>query len=406
MSTQPSEMGCDPSNRPLKGIKVVDFSGLLPGPFATAILSDLGAEVTRIEAPKRPDLVRHLPPLSGGQSTAHLSLNRGKRSVALNLKHPKGVALARQLIEGADVLVEQFRPGVMTRLGLGYEALSELNPRLIYCSITGYGQSGPLAQKAGHDINYLALSGLASYGGAPQGPSLSATQVADIAGGAQPAVISILAALLGRHQTGQGRHLDSSISDHRLALNALTLSGASLTGDAPRPRAELLNGGTIYDYYETSDGRHLAVGALEPQFALRFFTLLERPEWLSEHLKPPPEQTDLKRELQALFKSAPLEHWVALFAEEDCCVSPVLSLTEALEHPHILARGILRHHPSPDGPVAVLHAPLGFPLPEGSGEGDELSLGPELGAHSAEVLSALGLDERALELLRAEGVTL
>ena len=205
MSHQLSEMKTDADSSPLKGLKVIDLSGLLPGPFATAILADLGAQVTRIEAPRRPDLTRHLPPMSGDQSAAHLSLNRGKRSVALNLKHPKGVALARQLIEGADVLVEQFRPGVMDRLGLGYEALSTLNPRLIYCSITGYGQTGPLSHRAGHDINYLALSGLASYGGSPAGPSLSATQVADIAGGSQPAVIAILAALLGRAQHGRGR---------------------------------------------------------------------------------------------------------------------------------------------------------------------------------------------------------
>lgn len=398
-------LNADPEPLPLSGLKVVDFSGLLPGPFATAILADLGAEVTKVEAPKRPDLVRHLPPLSGGQSAAHLSLNRGKRSVALNLKHPKGVDLARRLIAESDVLVEQFRPGVMARLGLGYEALAEAYPSLIYCSITGYGQTGPLAQRAGHDINYLALSGLASYGGAPQGPSLSAAQVADIAGGSQPAVIAILAALLGRAQHGRGRHLDISISDGALALNALTLSGAQLTATDPSPRGELLNGGTLYDYYETADGRHLAVGALEPQFATRLLTRLGHPEWLAELLKPPAEQGALKSSLQALFKREPLSHWLELLRDEDCCVDPVLSLTEAIEHPHYLARGLLEHYPTQGGPMAVMHAPLGFPRPEidlAQGTG----LGPELNAQGADILKALGVDEPELEALRAEGVTL
>jgi len=405
MSHQLSEMKTDADSSPLKGLKVIDLSGLLPGAFATAILADLGAQVTRIEAPRRPDLTRHLPPMSGDQSAAHLSLNRGKRSVALNLKHPKGVALARQLIEGADVLVEQFRPGVMDRLGLGYEALSTLNPRLIYCSITGYGQTGPLSHRAGHDINYLALSGLASYGGSPAGPSLSATQVADIAGGSQPAVIAILAALLGRAQHGRGRHLDISISDGALALNALTLSGAQLTGVAPTPRGELLNGGTLYDYYETADGRHLAIGALEPQFATRLLTRLGHPEWLGELLKPPAEQAELKRSLQAMFKREPLSHWLALFEGEDCCVDPVLSLTEAVEHPHYQARGLFTHYPTQGGPMAVMHAPLGFPQPE-IDVAQSTGLGPELNAQGAELLRALGVDERELEVLRAEGVTL
>jgi len=388
-----------PDPPPLNGCRVLDFSGLLPGPFATAILADLGAEVTRIEAPSRPDLTRHLPPLVDGLSAAHLSLNRGKRSVAINLKHPKGVALALELVKGVDVLVEQFRPGVMERLGLGYEALSALNPRLIYCSITGYGQRGPLAHRAGHDINYLALSGLASYGGAPSGPRLSGAQVADIAGGSQPAVIGILAALLGRAQTGRGRHLDVSISDGALALNALTLSATSLTGDSPAPRAELLNGGSWYDYYETADGRHLAVGALEPQFAAKLFELIERPELLSELAKPPGQQRALKDALCQVFKQEPLSHWVALLGAEDCCVDPVLSLKEALEHPHFEARGLIERRALPTGQeLAIMPSPLAQRAQE------PRPLGAQLGAHSDQVLEELGLSAAEREALRAEGV--
>lgn len=384
---------------PLSGLQIIDFSGLLPGPFATAILSDLGAQVIRVEAPKRPDLVRHIPPLNGPDSTAHLSLNRGKRCITLDLKHPKGIELARQLILQADVLVEQFRPGVMTRLGLGYEDISALHPSLIYCSITGYGQTGPLAQRAGHDINYLALSGLASYGGSAQGPSLSATQVADIAGGSQPAVIAILAALLGRAKHGRGKHLDISISDGALALNALTLSASHLTGIDPQACQGLLNGGSLYDYYQTADDRYLAVGALEPQFASRLFSKLGHPEWLSELLKSPTEQTKLKHALQSLFRQETLSYWLALFADEDCCVDPVLTLTEALEHPHYQARSLLQYYPTLQGPMAVLHAPLGFPIPTLSPQ-----LGAELGTHSNEILKELGLEDHEIDTLRSEHV--
>lgn len=393
---------------PLSGVKVIDFSTLLPGPYATTMLVDLGAEVTRIESPKHPDFIRALPPYINGQSVTHLGLNRGKRSVAIDLKRPEGVKLARELIACADILVEQFRPGVMARLGLDYESLSERSPQIIYCSITGYGQSGPLAQRAGHDINYLALSGVSSYSGRfGEGPRLAGTQVADIAGGSQPAVIAILAALYERMRSGRGRWLDISMSDGTLALNALTASAAAHHQESPTLGGEVLNSGTLYDYYSTSDGRFLAVGSLEPKFAARFFEVIGHPEWLSEALTPPATQRALKSKVQALISERSLDEWRERFESVDCCVEPVLTLCEALNHPHVQARGLVKSAKSEDGTeVAYIVTPVSLSFSHNHDQDQErpMSLGQRLGSDCDEVLSELGLSASEIDRLRTIGV--
>jgi crotonobetainyl-CoA:carnitine CoA-transferase CaiB-like acyl-CoA transferase len=199
---------------PLASLKVLDFSTLLPGPFASLLLADMGAEVLRIESPTRPDLLRNLPPHDHGMSTGHAYLNRNKRSLALDLKQPQAVEVVKRLVAEYDIVLEQFRPGVMDRLGIGYDALKAINPRLIYVAITGYGQTGPLRERAGHDINYLALSGVASYTGRQgDGPLPLGVQVADVAGGSLHGVIGLLAAVVARQQTGQGQYVDVSMTD-------------------------------------------------------------------------------------------------------------------------------------------------------------------------------------------------
>ena len=379
---------------PLTGLKVLDFSTLLPGPFASQLLADMGARVTRIESPSRPDLLRQLSPRVGGESAAHLTINRNKRSLALDLKAPKAIEVVRRLVAEHDILLEQFRPGVMARLGLDYPSLKECNPGLIYCSLTGYGQSGPLAHRAGHDINYLALSGLASYSGRTE-PVLGGTQVADLAGGSQQAVIAILAALFERQSSGLGRHLDIAMAEGALALNAMASAAVGCGALAPRPGSEVLNGGGVYDYYATAEGRHLAVGALEPQFALAFFRAIDRPQWAARSLAPPGQQSELKGEIAAVIAGQTLAHWCEVFESQDCCVEPVLNLDEAMAHPQFVERGMIRWVDHQGQSVTQLACPLNRQGP--------IRPGAALGEHSEAVLKELGYGEAEIAELKASG---
>ena len=269
---------------PLQGLKILDFTTLLPGPYATMMLADMGAEVLRVVSGTRLDLTTLLPPFIGSENISAILayLGRGKKAMTLNLKDPRAVKIVHQLLDQYDIVIEQFRPGVMGKFGLDYENLKEVNPALIYCSLTGYGQNGPLAQRAGHDINYLARSGLMAYSGLKdRGPVLTGMQIADVAAGSYNAVIGILAALVHRQRTGEGQYLDVAMTDGVMAFNAMV--GAAFLADDQEPEREghLLNGGSLYDFYETSDGRHLSFGGLEPQFFAAFCRAIDRPDLIS-----------------------------------------------------------------------------------------------------------------------------
>ncbi len=316
----------------LKGLKVLDFSTLLPGPFATLYLADLGAEVIHIESPTRPDLIRLLPPYANGQATAHSYLNRNKQSIALDLKDAQSIQLIKQKINEYDIVVEQFRPGVMERLGLDYATLSALNPRLIYCSITGYGQTGTYKDKAGHDINYLALSGIAGHSGRQQdGPPALGIQVADVAGGSLHAVIGILAAVVEREHSGLGQYIDISMTDCVATLNNMA-AAATLAGKTRQfPEQSHLNGGSFYDYYQTQDGRYLSIGSLEPQFMTGLAQILDLPLLAEKGASfDLADQQSVKQALREKIKSRTFAEWKMLFAQQDVCVEPVLDLDEAL----------------------------------------------------------------------------
>ena len=319
----------------LKGLKVLDFSTLLPGPFATLYLADLGAEVTHVESPTRPDLIRLLPPYANGQATAHSYLNRNKKSIALDLKDSANIALLKSKITEFDIVLEQFRPGVMQRLGLDYETLAKLHPRLIYCSITGYGQTGLYKDKAGHDINYLALSGIMGHSGRQDsGPPPLGIQIADVAGGSLHAVIAILTAVIERGRSGQGQYIDISMTDCVATLNSMA-AAASLAGNtAQQAEKEYLNGGTFYDYYQTQDGRYLSIGSLEPQFMTALAQILELPVLLEKGTSfDPADRDEVKAALKAKIKLKDWAEWSVLFAGQDVCVEPVLNLEEALRSP-------------------------------------------------------------------------
>lgn len=338
---------------PLASLKILDFTSLLPGPFATMMLADLGAEVVRVESPSRPDVVRLLPPYDGDTSTWHSVLNRNKRSLALDLKQPGAAGVVKHLIgqAGYDIVIEQFRPGVMDRLGIGYETLKELNPSLIYCAITGYGQTGPYRDRAGHDINYLALSGMLTYSGRKRsGPPPLGIQMADIGAGSFGALVGLLAAVIYRHSTGEGQYVDISMFDLMVAWQSHAISNSLVAGETPQPEEMPLNGGRTYDYYQTQDGRWLSVAGLEPKFWEGFCAAIGHPELFQSGLSlDPADQAQVKGEIAGVIANRPLAEWVEIFSSQDVCVEPVLTVPEMLAHPHTIARELVIEVPKSDG---------------------------------------------------------
>lgn len=325
----------------LSGLKVLDFSTLLPGPFASLYLADMGAEVIHIESATRPDLIRLFPPYANGQATSHSYLNRNKQSITLDLKSPESIQLIHEKIAEFDIVLEQFRPGVMQRFGLDYANLAKINPRLIYCSITGYGQTGDYQQRAGHDINYLALSGIAGHSGRQAGgPPPLGIQVADVAGGSLHALVAILSAVIERQRSGLGQYIDISMTDCAATLNNMAAS-AVLAGQVPQyAEQSYLNGGTYYDYYETADGRYLSVGSLEPQFMQGLAQILNLPILLEKGASLDPQvRLQVKHAIQDKIKTQSFATWQQVFAQHDVCVEPVFTLDEALHSPLAQQRG-------------------------------------------------------------------
>jgi crotonobetainyl-CoA:carnitine CoA-transferase CaiB-like acyl-CoA transferase len=390
----------------LSGVKILDFTYLLPGPFATMILSDLGAEVLRVESHTRIDMARLAPPFVDKEcrvSCMHAYLNRNKKSMALDLKFPESVEIIRRLIaeKGYDVLVEQFRPGAMDRLGLSYESLSNMNPGLIYCSITGYGQDGPLKNRAGHDINYLSLSGVMSYSGTQEkGPCLMGIQVADVGSGSNNTAIGILAAVVHRLRTGEGQRIDVSMTDGMFPYHVVSGIGALVGEACPCYESELLNGGSLYGFYETRDGRYLSFGGLEPQFLTAFLQALGLSRYI-ERLLEPGLTDELRQQVTQTIRTETLEHWVQVFREVDACVEPVLTVAEAAAHEHAVARNIVVEVPGPEGkPIRQIAFPIRF-----SGYTPEYrSAGPELGKDTADILRSLGHSDRDIADMKSKGI--
>jgi len=346
----------------LSSLKILDFTTLLPGPYATMLLADLGADVLRVVSTTRPDMVDFIPPLLSSNppfSAFSAQLGRNKRVLPLDLRHPRAIAVVHRLLEFYDIIVEQFRPGVMARLQLDYERLAAIKPQLIYCSLTGYGQTGGLSKRAGHDINFLARSGVASYGSGSR-PFLPGIQIADLAGGAQNVAIGILAAALHRLTSGEGQYIDVSMNDGLLALNACLAAGLLAGGEEPCHSSTFLNGGSLYDFYETKDGRHLSVAPLEAQFFDNFCDIIGKQEWKEEGFFGG-ESARRKQELQGIFLTKTLSEWMDLFSKQDTCVEPVLSLSEALSGEVVQERGMVIEMPlAGGGSIKQLANPLKF----------------------------------------------
>lgn len=390
-------------NGPLASLKILDFSTLLPGPFASLLLADMGAQVLRVESPTRMDLVRVLPPHVDGTSASHAYLNRNKRCIALDLKQAEAVEVVKQLVQEYDIVLEQFRPGVMDKLGVGYEALKAINPKLIYVSITGYGQTGPLRDRAGHDINYLALAGVASYTGRREsGPLPLGVQLADIGGGSLHGVMGLLAAVIHRQQTGEGQQVDVSMTDCAFSLHGMAGAGYLAAGVEPEMEGLALNGGSFYDYYRTRDGRWFSVGSLEPQFMQQFCAAIGRPELAARGLSPKPdEQQALKREIAIEFEKQDFAQWQERFAALDACVEPMLSLGESVEHPQLVARGVVTQVPNGKGGE---QRQMACPIRFSAGLPEPRHIGAALGAHTAQVMAELGYTDEQVAALKAAKV--
>ncbi len=327
--------------QPLSGLLVLDFATLLPGPLATLMLAEAGAEVVKIEQPGGEN-ARHFPPLIDGESAAFAMLNRGKKSVTIDLKNEADRAKLKPLLERADILVEQFRPGVMGRLGLGYEEVHKLNPKLIYCSISGYGQSGPRVHEAGHDINYIGNTGLLDLQPGPRDhPVVPPMLTADIAGGSFPAVINILLALRARDQSGQGCHIDIAMSDAMFTFTWAALALGAATGRFPTPGEMWLVGGSPrYQIYPTKDGRLVACGALEPKFWSAFTKAISLPPELVDDMRNPKATRDA---VATLIANRTSDEWRPIFAAADCCTTIVTPLRDAIHDPHFVERGLFAH---------------------------------------------------------------
>ncbi|MBL0214353.1 MAG: CoA transferase [Myxococcales bacterium] len=370
----------------LTGIRVLDLSRLLPGPFLTMVLADMGADVVKVEDPKLGDYLRALPPGKGGMSGRFLAVNRGKRSIALDLKDSAARATFLELVTKADVVVESFRPGVMAKLGLDYDTLAANNPKIIVCSISGFGQTGPYADRAGHDLGYIALAGvLAMTGGVAGGaPAMPGVQIADLAGGALWGATAILGALVGRQRTGKGAYLDISMTEGALALLAAEL-GNQDCGARPSRGTETLNGAlACYSVYQTKDARFLAVGALEPKFWIALNTAIGRPPNIGEIVGKPQDQAKTRAELAAIFATKTCAEWDVLLAKHDCCVEVVTETSELPAHPLHVAREVffsLDGGPG-IGPVMQVRTPLGMPRAP--------RFPPRHGEHTQEVLAEWG----------------
>ena len=375
----------------LTGIRVLDLSRLLPGPFLTMVLADMGADVVKVEDPRVGDYLRALPPAKGGIAGRFLAINRGKRSLALDLKNPVARDAFLEMVTKADVVVESFRPGVMDKLGLSYATLAAKNPKIILCSISGFGQTGPYAHRAGHDLGYIALA--AAHREGDGAPGMPGVQIADLAGGALWGATAILGALVGRARTNKGAHLDISMTEGALALLAAEIGNMDC-GATPTRGKEAINGGlACYSVYKAKDDRYLAVGALEPKFWIALNTAIGRPPNMAEIVGKPHEQAKTRAELAAIFATKTAAEWDEILAKHDCCVEVVLETTELPDHPLHRAREVFFTIDGGPGvgPVLQVRTPIGRPTNPGPP--------PRLGQHSRDVLAEYGFTAEQIAAL-------
>ncbi len=386
----------------LEGVRVLDLSRMLPGPYCSMMLGDLGAEVIKVEEPKTGDPTRHSQPIINQQSAAFVQVNRNKKSIALNLKQSEGRDIFLKLAATSDVVLEQFRPGVVDRLGIGYADVVEVNPRAVYCSLSGFGQDGPHRARSGHDLNYLALSGLLGLTTDERGkPVIPGTQIADLAGG-MIAAFAILAALLARNQTGRGQYVDVSMFDVLLAMLPVP-AAQEFAGKSIRVGGKYTLSGAypFYNVYETSDGRFMSLGALEPKFWAGFCRVVNREDLIARQFDSNDARKELFEEVSRIFKSKTQAEWIEIMAEADACCEPVLSLAEAFEHAQTRAREMTF---DVDHPTEGAVRQLGYAYRLSETPPTLARLSPALGEHTYELLAELGISEAERSRLSESGI--
>jgi alpha-methylacyl-CoA racemase len=392
---------------PLSDVKVLDLTRLLPGGFCSLLLADLGADVLKVEDTGMGDYIRWAPPYYGDdeqqalgtRSALYLALNRGKRSVRLDLKSEAGREALLRLVASHDVVLDGFRPGVLDRLGVGYERMREANPAIVFCAITGYGQDGPYVARAGHDMNYLGLVGLLGLTGEQDGPPVqSAGQIADIGGGALMAAFGVLAALHERARSGEGQTVDVSMADGALSWLALVAGRYFCDGEVPRRGEQQLAGGFLcYRPYEAADG-WVTCGALEPKFWAAFCAGVDRPDLVEKQFEP--SGSDAWRAVADVFRSRTRAEWLAFNDEHDCCIEPILDLDEALGSELVRAREMVVELEQPGlGTVRQLGAPVKLSRTPA----DPTRPAPALGEHTAQVLREAGYSEEQVAAMLAAG---
>jgi len=384
---------------PLKGFRLLDLSRLLPGPYCSLLLADLGMEVLKVEDPEGGDYLRIIGRMGKRENAYFLSLNRNKKSMTLNLKTKEGKEIFYKLIEMYDIVLEGFRPGVMDRLGIGFKELRKRNPRVIFCSLSGYGQDGPYRERSGHDINYISLAGILGLTGARNGvPVIPGVQMADFGGGGLTSAIAILAAIIHREKTGEGQFLDISMLDGIISWLSIHAGKYFIDQEVPMRGEMLLNGGyACYQVYPTKDGRHMSLGALEPQFWKNFCEAIERRDFISKQFIEGEEQFRVIEEIQELFKKKTQKEWTDLFKNVDACCEPILTFEEVFHHPQVLHRKMVKEI---EDPVEGKIRQVANPIKSSHFSFEVHNPPPQQGEHTIEVLKAIGYSEEEIKHLK------
>ena len=386
---------------PLTGIRILDLTQLYPGPLATMMLADMGADVVRLDHPSRRDILHHLPPFIGKESAAYLSLNRSKRSLALDTGKKEGQQVFFDLVRTADVVVEQFRPGVLDKIGIGYDQAVPFNPQIIYVSITGFGQDGPYRNKAGHDINYMALAGLLAQVKKGGEMVLPGFQTADVVGGGYMSVIACMAALWCREKTGKGQKIDVSMTDGILPI--LTLQLAQYWGS--QGNTEIINpldgSFPFYGVYECADGKSVSLGALEQKFWAGFCQMANKPEWLPLQFPVGEERRKVREEVAALFKTKSRDEWLKLAEVHDICLSSIHEMKDLEVDPQLQARQMIIETEHESG---LKLKGVGIPIKFSESKPGKPEPAPAVGQDSIEILHEIGYSDEGIKELLGKGI--